>query len=445
MTPLRIGIAISICCLVAATVEEKVIKRSVILVGPTGVGKSAVGNHLTNRHNKRLNARLNQTSFVSNSSSESVTKNVSMIQAVVKYFMGDPSAPKKEEKQMSISVRDSAGLGDTEGLSMKMLDDIVNSIKADPPHGIIYVLDGQVKQSQDLEWSLKAFGQCLGAVAEDLRRNAVFVNKLPAFKSLAENDGIGAMYGEEDEEFDLTAVSMHRFEVVQAQLNMVNKYLGLPPQSYLETVIGNEYDNWTEGMSALTRFITNMPEEPMKTENLRTFTEVATDAKQVLVQKGDETKETTRQIQREASELEARLANLKAKQDEYDHYLSFAGGAAAAAGGAYGAWQVAATTSFIPGLNFLTTGAALLASGAAAGVIVAGAALETEVQSWSLPEKIEYAAKQLRDFNAMSKVEQAEETFKKASAIWDNLKTISRLARGKDEVLNQLFDYEPKL
>jgi len=149
--------------------------RSVILIGPTGVGKSFIGNKLLKK----------PLVFKSESRPTSVTKEVGAGEFLVEWV----SIRDGEKKAMNLRVIDTPGLGDTEGRSLEFLDTIMQKIKEEQPDVIVMVVPADVRLQITHTVSISAFQACFGkAMRQD--RILLLANKAPNAFTLENDFGI---------------------------------------------------------------------------------------------------------------------------------------------------------------------------------------------------------------------------------------------------------------
>lgn len=409
----------------AADEGDDVSKRSLFLLGPTGVGKSALGNMLT-----RNDPNNGQKSWFDSMTGgqrnlfdvkQGVNRTTvygqfrEVVFSVVKNVLVEGIA-KKVTQQIHVRVHDTPGLDDTQGDSQKFLDELVVNITKEKPNGLIFVLKERITPS--ITKTLRGIGHCLKSGLVDPDRIGLFVNMLPSvfeFQSIY-NPPID----------DVEQQTKVRTELVQDARREVSKNLGLNESEWIRVVIGNTNQLW-DGLPTLKSFIAGMPEEPMDVTHMSTFTQLLGRAKRAA----SDATAAQLEAKKEIEDLERKVGNFKKTIAKYEQMnfgkrvaaaattvsaiasamgpKAFAAYTTAQAAMGAGAVQAAASASlFVPGVNL----------GIAAGVGVAGAVAAAvgaynEYQAWGIPEALEAAEKRLKEVRNQDITEQIKKVLDK--------------------------------
>ena len=143
----------------AASLVSAQQRKSILILGETGAGKSTFGNEL-----------LGKDEFMVGHGLDSCTEDIKSVET---YLFGDPAAEQK------IIVSDSGGLGDSEGRDEEFLDDIASYIRSQNGiHGVVYVQNAcQTRMNKQTQDSLKAMVATLTNLEsqEELRNRLTIV------------------------------------------------------------------------------------------------------------------------------------------------------------------------------------------------------------------------------------------------------------------------------
>ncbi|CAF1225620.1 unnamed protein product [Adineta steineri] len=142
-----------------------IISKRVVLIGPTGAGKSWLANQL-----------LNRKAFKSAASTKSITNTIN--EATNEIILED-------NKTLKLTVVDTPGIGDTQGRSDKIMDDIVTNIRTHEPNMLLIVLPyGRIDTG--LQNKILALNECINGYYES---STLFImNQIPSDYQLEEND-----------------------------------------------------------------------------------------------------------------------------------------------------------------------------------------------------------------------------------------------------------------
>jgi len=336
--------------------------RSVFLMGPTGVGKSALGNELTG-------SEENGDGFKVGSGLHSTTEHISWRTQIYQYF----------HEEVILSVSDSPGLSDTKGRTFQFLDDMVEAIRKSKPHGFVIVVSSG-KDSSELHLTMRALSECLGVLFEDHRRVALFVNMLPSdFQFRSERPSIQGVEKQ----------AVQRLMMAREEGNHISHLLRLKQVFALKTVIGNTHGSW-DGVDVLRNFISEMPETSMDLSRIRNWTEVKTEAKQAL----SETQKQREVVMRSEAELRKRIRTLEDNIAYYENRLKV-GGAFVGLGATSAVVAAHGMMLFIPGVNAVTAATAAVSFG---GMLLAGNSGGNVYNSWGLDDALKVAKEELIAF-----------------------------------------------
>jgi len=229
--------------------------RKVILLGQTGAGKSSIGNKLLDNKHAFKSAAIG--------SNESETEVVTSSQSHVTTSKGD----------LRMTVFDTPGLGDTKGRSIKFLDIMMDRIKQEKPHAIIFFMPSDMKFGPEINYALKCFAQCLKPSASSTvgmpdGRVLLVVNKLPS-----------------DADFggDFASGTSDKDKILANCMDSANeclrKGLGLPSKIAEAHTFGvQKYKIDQNVIRAMSDAIRNIPDEPLDVGQFRTFAEVMFEA-----------------------------------------------------------------------------------------------------------------------------------------------------------------------
>lgn len=163
--------------------------KRVMLFGVTGAGKSTIGDLLLGLPELGLECPLADGKFaVGHSSGPGTTVRQTLNSEVPSGFeLGAPWEDAVRTKK-PICVEDTPGVPDPTGNAVAIMNDAVRSIKEDPPHGIIYVIDGaNPRLSAAARLSLMALELCLQPVLTD-KHLIVIYNKCPLSAGMVPED-----------------------------------------------------------------------------------------------------------------------------------------------------------------------------------------------------------------------------------------------------------------
>ena len=233
-------------------------ERKVILLGSTGAGKSQIGNELLQNLHAFKPAPL--------TSNHSQTTQVAKRQSNV--------------GGMKLIVYDTPGMGDTQGRSIHFLDDIMNCIKNEAPHAILFFMNGDAKFTPDVQNALRCFAQCLKPSTTDtlgLPHGRVFliVNHL---KSIASQ--VGNRYHPTTEE----QAQLNWANAVDDNNNTLTKNMEMTTKLPFEHTFGIDSDpagdslQLYEQRTKIYAALLALPDEPLDVGQFRTFTNVMTEA-----------------------------------------------------------------------------------------------------------------------------------------------------------------------
>mmetsp|Transcript_88145 Transcript_88145/g.169710 ORF Transcript_88145/g.169710 Transcript_88145/m.169710 type:complete len:432 (-) Transcript_88145:199-1494(-) len=386
-------------------VARDVTERTVFLLGQTGVGKSALGNELMHPSIGDEDEEQSEDNFKVGSGIRSTTEAVKKGSAVLNEWWGymkkktlDAGSLFKQVPPLRLHVFDTPGLGDTDGRSTKFLDKIIKDIILHRPHGLILVLK-HGKISPELQLSLRAFSECLGAALEDPFRIVVFVNMLPTNATL-KMEGIKGK-----------AIVQKRKELIRDSVDLVRSNVKVDDSATFNPVaFSNTYDTW-DGLPDLLTFITaQMPDTQMSVEGIRTWSEVEVAANR-QVSAAEETKAL---IDNKKARLQRRLEQLQDQKKSYDAAML---GAKSGAAGVVGtvAGTLLTISYFVPGVNIVSSGvtAAAVAAGAVASAGTAVVGTENVYWTRTLPGLIQKAQEELNTFLSLDQEGQAAEELRR--------------------------------
>lgn len=291
-----------------------------VLVGQTGIGKSFMGNALLGK----------RTFKVSAGDGESVTSETA----------GGRARVKVDGDTMDLTVWDTPGLGDTKGRSLKFLDEIIERLQTVKPHALVLVVGGNQKNTLELHVALRSLGQCIGHALLP-SRILLLVNKMVTPFQL-ENDDPPILGEPRQQE--------HIRNLTDEKRREVSRFMGLQEVDYLTNVVANSAES-KDGVMNLLRIIRGLPSRPWAVSDMKTFTQVYTNAKDALT----DADSLRRQADEETSAMDRRIQETKTDLDYFDRS---------------GAGKIAAVAAVIgTAIAFTSTGpvgpAALMAFGVA--------------------------------------------------------------------------------
>lgn len=141
------------------------IRKRVVLIGPTGAGKSWLGNALLN----------NPTAFVSSSSTSSVTDKILESSNLI-------TLPDK--KRLDLTIVDTPGIGDTKGRSHKFVDEIVTHMRKYETN-MLFIVVRYGRVDVGVQKYLKALKECINGFYE--LSTVLIINNVPTERRLAKS------------------------------------------------------------------------------------------------------------------------------------------------------------------------------------------------------------------------------------------------------------------
>jgi len=299
--------------------------RTVFLLGPTGVGKSWLGNKISSKKDFR-------ESFFSHSE----TTQIQAVEAVKTLWRRVYENEQREEQAtLNVKVIDTPGLSDTKGRSILFLDDIVKQIKKEKPHGLIFVVNVNTITTIEFRLAMEAFAECLGPAAlRQTRATLLVVNQLPDEERLAEQ-----------KESNILST------LVNQKLQLVSDILSQDdPDFKLTRAVGIQTKANETQIDAVRKQIAAMPETRMDVSRFRTFTDVLRDTTDAL----STTIGAAKAMERRKAETVEMVSNLKKDKEFYVEGVQ----EGAIAGGLVMAGGAGAIIAFIPGVNVAAAAAA---------------------------------------------------------------------------------------
>lgn len=132
---------------------KDIVQKKVVLIGPTGAGKSWLGNKLTKK-----------TSFKTGKGPNSITTECQSDEVVLEMQKLVIKENEKfwipYQKKLALDVTDTPGMGDTKSRSVEFLDHIIQVIRWSNPDMLIFVLS-EVRFSQSQQNLVKALRECI--------------------------------------------------------------------------------------------------------------------------------------------------------------------------------------------------------------------------------------------------------------------------------------------
>jgi len=229
--------------------------RKIFVLGQSGAGKSSIANKLLKNDNAFKPAELGKN--------ESETEVVTSSQSHVPTPKGD----------LRLTIFDTPGLGDTKGRSIRFLDIMMERIKEEKPHLLIFFIPSDMKFGPEIHFALKCFAQCLkpsagSSVGMPDGRVLLVVNKLPS------DAEFGGDFSSGPSNKDATLA-----KCMDNANECLRKGLGRPTKICQPHTFGfqkNKVDQNT--LEAIWEAIRNVPDEPLDVGQFRTFAEVMSEA-----------------------------------------------------------------------------------------------------------------------------------------------------------------------
>jgi len=228
--------------------------RKIVLLGQTGAGKSSIGNKLLQNDNAFKPAPIG--------SPDSLTTEVQQSQSTI----GD----------LRLVTLDTPGLGDTKGRSIEFLNVMMEKIKAEKPHGLIFVINGGAKHDSGVKYALKCFAQCLkpshqSDLGVPAGRILLVVNHLPA-----DSDFGGSFAPPVSQASKDTTLA----QIVDQSNELVCRELGAHPKFPVSHTFGIQKNdvNLDRVMGNIRSAIACLPEEVMDVGQFRPFHAVMREA-----------------------------------------------------------------------------------------------------------------------------------------------------------------------
>lgn len=285
-------------------VAADTLSKKVVLIGPTGVGKSFVGNKL-------LGKMSGGNAFTSKASPWSVTNVSKSASNEVKFGEDCRDLICSNGSTMHLTVIDTPGLGDTGGRSLAFIDDIMDLIKGERPDAIVLVVHGAERMMITQQLALTAFAACFG---ETLQQNRVFLlaNKASGVASLAGDGGFDV--DDEAKAARLLTEITNEWRVVVNEAMMTRG-----TNQEILTIFPNSIDkNGEAGLPPLINAIGKLPPSKWNLEHAMKFTDRLEETVKLLSDKNLLLKDVAKNKQI----LEEKLASTESDRDWYKQEMA---------------------------------------------------------------------------------------------------------------------------
>ena len=265
--------------------------KVVTVFGPSGVGKSRTINGIIRRRaaNSREEEMLQGNGLCVSASNQSCSEVViSKGPCNVRYRKACGSG----ESFMNVVATDTPGVPDGGGRGARFLDDIMQHLKDNPCHGVIFVLDANCRKKGDLKYCLKALKECFNGLLRESRL-IIYVNKLPTDFAL-----------EDQNLFDQEEKDTFRKEKTQDLVQYVVGYLlGESEVHSFQNFVCNMAES-RHGEEALKTAISLLPSVPMNPGRFWTWTGARNWYRSLETDSLDNEKIQKRLIEKKQNELE---------------------------------------------------------------------------------------------------------------------------------------------